>query len=383
MKQVIILLAATTALIIGLLLFSPWSEGEIRSDVISLPYMPGDFRRADGPRNFEFPADHGPHNDFQTEWWYYTGNLVSKDGRQFGYQLTFFRRALLPEGERIERSSEWGVEQVYMAHFTLTDVQENEFYYWERLTRGEAALSGSSGMPWFEVWLYDWQVKQIAENVYELHAAQEGIALSLLLEDIKGPVLQGEDGYSAKGPQTGNASYYYSQTRLLASGSIIIADESIPVSGTSWMDHEFSTSALSEGQVGWDWFSIQLDGDREIMVYTIRREDGTVDPYSTGALIAQDGTTKRLEADDFDIEVNERWISPQTGTTYPAGWMIRIPAEEIFLSAAPLISDQELSVSFVYWEGAVEVTGSWGGEPVSGKGYVELTGYAESMAGQF
>jgi predicted secreted hydrolase len=342
------------------------------------------FARAAGPRPLDFPADHGPHPDYQTEWWYYTGNLTAADGRHFGYQLTFFRRALLPAEARAERDSNWAADQVYMAHFALTDVSAGRFHAFERLARGSAGLAGAEAPP-FQVWLEGWRVEEVAGGAYRLRAEQDGLALDLELVDAKGPVLQGEQGYSQKGPETGNASIYVSLTRLETSGTVSVPDGHFTVSGLSWMDHEFSTRALSAGQIGWDWFSIQLDDGTELMLYPIRQEDGSVDFFSKGTFVADDGATNLLRhaACDYQIEVLGTWRSPRTGAVYPARWRIEVPAVGLWVEVEPWLSNQELDVSYAYWEGAVRVRGERNGQPVSGNGYVELTGYAESMEGQF
>lgn len=342
------------------------------------------FARAEGPRPLDFPADHGPHPDYQTEWWYYTGNLTAADGRHFGYQLTFFRRALQPAEARAERDSSWAADQVYMAHFALTDVGAGRFHAFERLARGAAGLAGAEAPP-FQVWLEGWRVEEVASGVYRLRADQDGLALDLELVDAKGPVLQGEQGYSQKGPEAGNASIYVSLTRLETSGTVSVPDGQFAVSGLSWMDHEFSTSALSEGQIGWDWFSIQLDDGTELMLYTIRQEDGSVDAFSKGTFVADDGVTTLLRhaAGDYQIEVLGTWRSPRTGAVYPARWRVEVPGEALWVEVEAWLADQELDVSYAYWEGAVRVRGERNGQPVSGNGYVEMTGYAESMEGQF
>jgi predicted secreted hydrolase len=340
------------------------------------------FARAEGPRPFNFPTDPGPHDDYQTEWWYYTGNLQTDEGRHFGYQLTFFRRALIPPTERQARASAWAADQVYLVHFALTDIEEERHRASERFARGAAGLAGAQANP-YQVWLEDWQVEEVEPGVYRLRATQEGLALDLRLVDRKGPILQGEAGYSQKGPQPGNASYYYSQTRLETSGEVRLADEAYPVSGLSWMDHEFSTSALALNQVGWDWFALQLDDGSELMVFQIRQVDGGVDPFSSGAFIAPDGETYRLSRDDFEIDVGATWRSPRSGATYPARWTITVDQVGLRLEVEPYLADQELNVSYAYWEGAVGVQGERDGNPVSGTGYVELTGYAGSMQGEF
>lgn len=343
----------------------------------------GAFTRADGPRELRFPADQGPHPDFQTEWWYYTGNLTAQDGREYGFQLTFFRRALSAPAEQVQRLSNWGTNQIYLAHFALTDVSGKQFYYQERFERGAAGLAGAQVDPAYRVWLQDWQVNQTGATSFQLTAAQNGAALSLTLQDEKGPVLQGDRGYSQKGPDAGSASYYVSQTRLKAAGTVTLDGVKIPVSGLSWMDHEWSTSALSVGQVGWDWFSIQLDDGSELMAYTLRQADGSVDPYSRGTLIAADGSTRALQAADFTLKVEDSWKSPHSGGVYPAGWVLQIPSAGLTLRIHPALADQELNTSIIYWEGSVRVSGERNGKPVSGKGYTELTGYAQSLAGKF
>lgn len=340
------------------------------------------FARAENPREWDFPEDFGPHPDYQTEWWYYTGNLEAEDGERFGYQLTFFRRALLPSENRIERKSNWAADQVYMAHFAVSDIDAGEHYGYERFTRGAAGLAGAQSKP-FQVWLENWQIKQIADGKFILSAAQEEIGIDLILEDLKGPILHGNQGYSQKGPEAGNASYYYSQTRLLTSGSVQTVRGSFNVNGLSWKDHEFSTSALSPGQVGWDWFSVQLDEGSELMVFQIRRDDGSIDPFSSGTWINPDGETIHLNQEQFEIQEEDIWRSQNSGAEYPNAWRLSIPSISMDIEISPLIEDQELDVSYSYWEGAVDINGTKNGMPISGSGYVEMTGYAASMEGQF
>ena len=366
--------------------------GAVMSSIIARP-GPQDiegFSRVEDRRQFSFPQDHGPHNDFQTEWWYYTGNLQTRDGRRFGYQLTFFRRALLPLELIPPRASSWATSQVYMAHFALSDIDGQNYQAFERLSRGAVGLAGAQSEP-FQVWLEDWRVEQTADNPlacaapcdYHLTSAQGDVRLDLALKDLKGPVLQGDQGYSPKGSGPGQASYYYSLTRLKTSGTIEVAGQVFSVDGLSWMDHEFSTSALSRNQVGWDWFSIQMDDGSELMVFQIRRSDGSVDPFSSGTFVRPDGSTLHLGLDDFDLEVGADWKSQASGAIYPAAWRLNVPSLGLRLQIEPLMANQELNLSYAYWEGAVTVAGNLGGEVVTGKGYVELTGYSGSMGGQF
>lgn len=339
------------------------------------------FEHANKPRVFQFPQDHGAHPDFQTEWWYYTGNLRSTDGRAFGYQLTFFRRALLPQGELAARSSDLAINQVYMAHFTLTDVSSNQFHSFQLLDRGDGKIAGATTDPFLHVWLDNWQVNQVSDGQFQLQAIQDGIQIVLTLNDEHGIVLQGDQGLSNKSGNT--ASYYYSMPRLATTGKVQIDQKEYLVTGSSWMDHEFSTSTLAADQVGWDWFALHLDDGKDIMVYSIRRDDGSIDPYSQGSLIQQDQPTMNLSLEQFNISPLGTWKSPHSGAMYPSGWKLTIPSGQIDLMIVPLIKDQELNLAFTYWEGAVGIEGTVDGKQVTGNGYVELTGYANSMNGQF
>ena len=346
------------------------------------------FTRIEGPRPLAFPADHGPHDDTQTEWWYYTGNLTAESGGHFGYQLTFFRRALEPPNRRVQRESAWGADQVYMAHFAITDVAGGKHHSTERFARGAAGLAGAQATP-FRVWLDDWSVSEEPDGRIVLRASAKDptsglhLSLDLTLADLKGPVLQGDRGYSRKGPEPGNASIYYSQPRIDTTGAVTVSGRTFAVDGLSWMDHEFSTSALGPELAGWDWFSLQLSDGSEVMFYALRRTDGGRDPFSSGTLIAPDGSTWPLDPDAFDIQPTGEWRSPRTGGVYPAGWTIVVPSADLRLTVTPYLADQEMQTSLPYWEGAVRVSGARAGQPIAGNGYVELTGYARSLQGQF
>jgi predicted secreted hydrolase len=384
---IILLVLFAGASLAGLAIFNRSNGEGLKAELVRRPVAaaaaPAEgFARAEGPQGLAFPKDHGPHPDFQTEWWYYTGNLEAEDGRHFGYQLTFFRRALLPPDQRVERASDWGTDQVYLAHFTITDVSAGRFQAFERFARGAAGIAGAQSPP-YRVWLEDWSVEQVGEDLYRLQAAEGEARLELLLTDTKGPVLQGERGYSRKGPEPGNASFYISQTRLASEGKIQVGGGSFTVTGQSWMDHEFSTSALSEGQVGWDWFALQLNDGSELTVFHIRRADGGADPFSSGMLVLPDGSTRLLTREDFQIDPDGAWRSPHTGAEYPAGWQVAVPSAGLSLQVEPYLADQELNVSYSYWEGAVRISGESSAGPVEGSGYVELTGYAGSIEGEF
>lgn len=338
------------------------------------------FARATTPRQFRFPEDHGPHPEYAAEWWYYTGNLEAADGRQFGFQLTFFRFGLTAEAP--QRASDWATSQIYMAHFALSDVAGNQFYAAERFSRAAAGLAGAQAGP-FQVWVDDWSAEadlstEAATPPMHLRAADNGAAIDLRLEPGKSPVLQGDQGLSQKSAEPGNASYYYSLTRMPASGSIWAGGSEYKVTGLAWMDREWSTSALAENQVGWDWFALQLDDGRELMLYRLRLRDGGNDPYSHAVLIGADGTSQPLTFDDLLLTPTGSWRSPRSGAEYPAGWRIQIPQAGLDLEITPYLADQELPLSISYWEGAVRVTGISGEQPLGGSGYVELTGYSDS-----
>jgi predicted secreted hydrolase len=340
------------------------------------------FLRAEAGYPWDFPADFGPHPDFQTEWWYYTGNLETANGHRFGYQLTFFRRGLLPPAEAQDRDSLWAGDQVYMGHFALSDIGSSQHYAFERFARGAVDLAGAQAEP-FQVWLENWQIIQISENEWRMRARQEAISIDLFLRDDKGITFHGIDGYSQKGSESGNASYYFSQTRLVTDGEVTISSQTFLVSGLSWMDHEFSTSALSAGQIGWDWFSLQMDQGADLMVFQIRREDGTIDPFSSGTLVLNDGEVFRLGMDEFDIQIRDSWRSSHSDTIYPSAWTISVPRLDLRIDVEPLMADQEMILSYIYWEGAVGLSGDFQGQPVKGSGYVELTGYADTFEEDF
>jgi len=337
------------------------------------------FARAVSPRPFSFPADLGPHPDFRTEWWYYTGNLETGAGRHFGFQLTFFRIALAPPAaDGAERATAWSARQLYLAHFALTDTAGRRFHAWSRLSREALGLAGARATP-FRVWLEDWSAESEAAGglPVRLRAAEGGVAIDLVLASEKPVALQGDRGLSQKGPEPGNASYYYSLSRLSVRGTVSAGGEPLPVSGLAWMDREWSTSALGTDLVGWDWVALQLDDGRDVMVYRLRRRDGTADAHSAGALIAADGATRPLAAGDVTLDALDHWTSPRSRVRYPSRWRLGIPGAALSLEITPRLADQELIVGTRYWEGAVRVEGTAAGRPIAGRGYVELVGYGE------
>ncbi len=335
------------------------------------------FARATRVRPFHFPDDHGPHRAYRSEWWYFTGNLATRDGRRIGYEISLFRFALSPH--RVARPSSWATNQVYMGHFAITDTAKGRFHYFERLARGALGLAGAQADP-LKVWVEGWSVRaeRGADFPWHLHAADGGVQLALSVTPLKPIVLQGDRGLSQKSAAPGNASYYYSITRLDTRGVITIDGEPLAVTGWSWFDREWSTSALGADQAGWDWFGLHLTDGYDLLYYRLRREDGSIDPHSAGALVDPRGRAMRLGGDDVLLEPLGTWRSPRGGI-YPARWRLRVKPAALDLIVTPVLSDQELALSVRYWEGAVDVAGRHRGETASGSGYAELTGYATGV----
>ncbi len=376
------LLVIGLIIIFGLSLIEPLN-GNALGAYTQLEAPPQDisgFARAIEPWDWQFPRDHGAHPAFQTEWWYYTGNLATGEGRHFGFQFTIFRRALSPSSSPTD--SEFRANNLYMAHFTLSDIASGDFYYDVRYTRGATDLAGATADPLYRVWLEDWEVR--AENddatTTSITAASNEFAVDVLLQQVKQPALQGENGLSPKSAEIGNASYYYSLSRLLTNGTVKVGEQIFKVDGNTWMDHEFSTSALDDNAQGWDWFGLIFDDGSELMVGQIRLVDGSLEPAFGGLQILPDGSVSTLGADDMVITVTDTWRSPHSGADYPAGWGIEISGAHGFrIQVESLQADQELhGAGIVYWEGAVSISGD-----KSGYGYAELTGYIGSMQNRF
>ena len=338
------------------------------------------FARAIEPWDWQFPRDHGAHPQFQTEWWYYTGNLADEDGRRFGFQFTIFRRAL--SSAVTSSASEFRANDIYMAHLTLSDVTGGDFWHDVRYARGGAGLAGATAEPRYRVWLEDWEVsaEDEAATKTRISAASGDFAIDLRLEQVKPPALQGDNGLSPKSAEIGNASYYYSLSRLITSGSLSVGEQTFAVTGNSWMDHEFSTSALGDNAQGWDWFGLIFDDESELMVGQIRLVEGGSEPAFGGLIVYADGSTRRLSSSEIGIRATASWRSPHSQAEYPAGWEIEIGGDEGFrIEVTPLQADQELhGAGIVYWEGAVRIS-----RDKTGYGYAELTGYVGSMQNRF
>ncbi|MFP4160562.1 MAG: lipocalin-like domain-containing protein [Ectothiorhodospira sp.] len=333
------------------------------------------YARAVEPRTFRFPQDHGAHPDYRNEWWYVTGNLEDEAGRRFGFQITFFRFALAPRPP--SSPSNWATNQGWMAHLAVTDGAGDEHRAFERFSRGAAGLAGAQLDP-FRVWLDDWRLEAVSGNdlPWRLRAGSDSVALDLRLDALKPVVLQGEGGLSRKSDRPGNASYYYSLTRLGTEGTLTLDGKTYPVSGLSWMDREWSTSALGEDQVGWDWFSLQLADGHDVMVYRMRLKDGGVDPVSHGLWVDPRGGYRPIPREGYRVEVLDTWTAP-SGAVYPVAWRVHLLREDRTLEVRAVRPDQEMDLTVRYWEGAVDVFEN--GRP-AGRGFVELTGYDRTVS---
>lgn len=318
---------------------------------------------------YEFPRDYFNHPQFQTEWWYYTGNLHTPDGRRFGFELTFFRQAL----DRQERpAGVWDVRDVWFAHLALSDIGGGQFFHTERWNRSGPGLAGADETQ-RRVWNGNWQARW-TESGEDLQAIEDRFQFRLTLKRMKPPVIHGTNGVSQKAEGAGHASHYFSETRLATSGTLEVGGHSFTVEGLSWMDHEFFTHQLTADQVGWDWFSLQFEDRSELMLYRLRRKDGSVDPYSSGTYVDPAGHATHIKLADFTAVPGRTW------NRYPIAWTIRVASLGLDVALTTRLDQQELKgaskVSPTYWEGAIEVRGSKGGRPIEGVGYLEMTGYS-------
>lgn len=336
------------------------------------------FRRVEGPAPVVFPGDHAAHPDYRHEWWYFTGSLDGPENERYGFQFTLFRFALpktharSPYGLRypqlITESSAWHTDQIWMAHLALSDVAGKRFLSRERFARGALDLAGATTKQW---WLKDWRVT-LVDGGWRLHVSVSEFALELEMKPARPHVLQGERGYSRKGPEPGNASCYVSWTRLKTSGVLHFEGRRIPVEGLGWLDREWGSGALSDDLAGWDWFALQLDDGRDLMYYRLRRHDGSASPFSAGVLVGDDGEAVSLDAGDVDARVR-RWWRDGRGDEWPVAWELSIPGQGMVLRVEAAFDAQLWETGFRYWEGAVDVFEE--GYRV-GRGYLETTGYS-------
>ncbi len=340
------------------------------------------FKQALPGYRFSFPADHYSHDDYKTEWWYYTGHLNAKDKQKFGFELTFFRSGI--KNEQAVKSGPWAVNNIYMTHFALTDINGKNFFHSEKLCRpgvGKAGASRYSDKA-FKAWTENWSLE--AENGKHHLLAREGeYKIDLVLDEGKAPVIHGLNGVSQKASCKGCASHYYSFTRMPLKGEITLPGKQLQVEGNAWMDHEFGSNQMTKEQKGWDWFSIQLNDQSELMLYVMRLKNGKLDENSSGTIVFPDGKYAHLKLSDYKIEASGKWQSPHTKAAYPTKWQIEIPSKNLVLLIEPEIQDQELASErpggISYWEGSCKVSGKKNGKEISGQAYVELTGYDREL----
>ncbi len=359
----------TAAWVLGCLLAVPaWAQ-------VSEP----EYLRALPGYVYSFPRDHGAHPEYKLEWWYFTGHLDAANGRTFGYELTFFRIGM----DRVALNpSVWNVRDLHVAHFALSELDRRRFRFFERANREGPGIARTA-VESLDVRNESWTARLDGDGIIKLRAYASGVLLELDLESVKQPVVHGIDGVSQKAAGIGQASHYYSLPRMATTGLLSMDGVPAAVSGESWMDHEFGTNQLGPEQVGWDWFGLQFENGVELMLYQMRNRDGSVDRSSSGTIVAPDGTFTHLTVDNFNIESHRDWESADSGAVYRLDWTVAVPEEGTLLSITPLMDNQEMvtmrSTGFPYWEGAVRVEGTWRGEPVNGRGYVELTGYGEDF----
>ena len=330
--------------------------------------------------HYEFPRDHFSHPEYATEWWYYTGNLRAKDGHRFGFELTFFRQGV----SRTPSPSPWYVHDLYMAHLALSDVSGGRYYATERLNRagpGIAGIDAASGV----VWNGNWQTN-ISKDVHILRGTGENFSFQLSVAPQKQPVIHGTDGVSQKAEGAGHASHYISFTRMKSAGTIELNGTQYEVDGDTWMDHEFFSDSMNGNEVGWDWLSVQLDDNTELMLYRLRHRDGSVDPYSSGTYVDSQGKTLHLALHDFNMtQAGATYKSQRTGAMYPIAWSVKIPGLKLQIEISTPLKNQEFVSRFgpSYWEGAIDVTGRHQDKAVHGEGYLEMTGYSNVTGALF
>jgi predicted secreted hydrolase len=325
---------------------------------------------------YAFPADFGAHESFRDEWWYYSGNVRDTSGRRFGFELTMFRYGV---EHPLHNASAWDINDLYFAHFALTDVTGHRFIAFDRTERAALGLGGAASGD-ERTWAGDWHIARSADGRRFIRAGEDGVNLDLTLTPSKDPVAEGQDGAFHMGGCATCYARYYSFTRLRAAGSLTLRGQPFAVTGTAWHDHEWGSNYLEPTLAGWDWFSVQLGNGVDVMIFRFRRPDGSTLPQSSGTFVDRSGSHHFIAANDFDVVPTNWWISPHDGARYPSGWTITLRAEHATLTVTPLLVDQELSTSHstqvTYWEGACSIAGTLDGKPVDGVGYAELTGYA-------
>ena len=338
-----------------------------------------DWKIAEPGWHYEFPRDHRAHREFKTEWWYFTGNLFDNEGRRFGYELTFFRHGIQPVAERDPKVSRFIVDDLKFAHFAITDVAGKKFQFDQKSSRGafgEAGFDEGNRIAWIE----NWSLVATPEYEFDLAAVTGFGAVRLHLRATKPAIVHGENGVSVKAADAASASHYYSVPEMETAGQITENGTTIEVRGASWFDHEWSSSQLGKGEVGWDWLCLQFDDGAQLMLYQMRLANGVTEPSSSGTWIAADATATHLRASDFQMRPTGFWKSDASGARYPIGWRITLPGQRAEFAIKAALEDQELKLGAItYWEGAIDAKGTRDGKLIKGRGYLELTGYAGKL----
>jgi predicted secreted hydrolase len=347
--------------------------------LLATSFIAADWRIAEPGWKYEFPRDHHAHREFKTEWWYFTGNLFDADAHRFGYELTFFRQGIRPAAQRDPNASRFIVDDLKFAHFAITDATRQQFRFEQKTSRGafgEAGFDDGKRLAWID----NWTLTANDDGSFDLAASSEAGSVRLHLSSAKPPVIHGENGVSVKAAGASSASHYCSIPRLETTGEIIVNGAARAVRGETWFDHEWSSSQLAKGQMGWDWICVQWEDGSALMLYRMRLENGGIDPDSSGTWIAPDGAATHLRAGDFQMTPAASWKSKASGAQYPIGWRIALPGQHAEFTIRAALEDQELRLGpITYWEGAIDATGMRAGHAVKGRGYLELTGYAGAM----
>ena len=329
---------------------------------------------------FQFPRDYFNHPSYSWEWWYYSGNLRGEDEHDYGFELVFFRKTPKPG----VKASASGPSTYYFADLAISDLTRGRFYYYKRFRPDEKDYAGVD--PIRGVWNGDWQVKWLGATLQdqELEAASEQSGIHLLLHPEKPPVIHDQGGVFSKDHSPENSGHYFSFTRITASGDLVVNDVKLSVHGLAWMDHEFFDLANGEKMPAWDWFAIQLNDGRDLMLYRLRNSDGSASSLAAGTLVDKNGSVYHLAPGSFKARPGTTWSSPVSGGQYPVDWSITIPSESLFIHAVTRLPSQELAskkgdATPTYWEGAIRYTGTSGSKAVAGLGYLEMTGYAQQQ----
>ncbi len=332
--------------------------------------LPEEFSSPKKDYQLKFPEDLNFKKDFRIQWWYFTGHLYDEEGREFGYELTFF----VVNVQKKKFKSKFGVNRIYISHFGITDVLNEKFHFSEKSDSGAFGFAELNENE-LNLRIDENNLKYSVINGFYIKAYDREKAIELFLNPLKPIVLHGENGYFRKSEESSFiASYYFSYTNLYTHGTLKIGNNKFKVTGKSWFDREILSNLMGTKHSGWDWFSIKFDDEREIMLYILRKRDGSIDIHSSGTFVYADGRYRNLSNKEFTVIAKSFYVSKKTKAKYPIEWEIKIPSEEVNIRIKPLVKDQEVlaykTTGNYYWEGTCKVEGS-----SNGRAYVEMTGY--------